>query len=61
MLDAQNLADEKMMARPIRMPSYQTVGDLVLSFGASAYAQDYRRELNLDTACAQRALYRATA
>src|ERR1041385_2138314 len=23
-LDAQNLAQEKMMARPIRMPSYQT-------------------------------------
>ena len=51
--DAQNLAQEKMMARPIRMPSYQTVGDLILSFGASAYAQDYRRELNLDTACAR--------
>jgi alpha-L-fucosidase 2 len=50
--DAQNLAQEKMMARPIRMPSYQTVGDLILGFGASAYAQDYRRELNLDTACA---------
>jgi alpha-L-fucosidase 2 len=41
-----------MMARPIRMPSYQTVGDLILSFGASAYTEDYRRELNLDTACA---------
>jgi alpha-L-fucosidase 2 len=51
-LDAQNLADEKMMARPIRMPSYQTVGDLVLNFGASAYAQDYRRDLELDSACA---------
>jgi alpha-L-fucosidase 2 len=50
--DAQALAQEKMMARPIRMPSYQTVGDLILSFGASAYAEDYRRELNLDTACA---------
>ena len=36
-VDAQNLAQEKMMARPIRMPSYQTVGDLILSFGASAY------------------------
>jgi len=50
--DAQALAQEKMMARPIRMPSYQTVGDLILSFGASAYTEDYRRELNLDTACA---------
>jgi alpha-L-fucosidase 2 len=51
--DAQNLAQEKMMARPIRMPSYQTVGELVLGFGASAYAQDYRRDLDLDTACAR--------
>jgi alpha-L-fucosidase 2 len=51
--EAQNLAQEKMMARPIRMPSYQTVGDLILGFGASAYADDYRRELNLDTACAR--------
>jgi alpha-L-fucosidase 2 len=50
--EAQKLADEKMMARPIRMPSYQTVGDLILTFGASAYAQDYRRDLELDTACA---------
>ena len=32
-VDAQNLAQEKMMARPIRMPSYQTVGDLILNFG----------------------------
>jgi len=52
-VDAQNLVQEKMMARPIRMPSYQTVGDLILSFGASAYTQEYRRELDLDTACAR--------
>jgi alpha-L-fucosidase 2 len=51
--DAQTLIQQKMMARPLRMPSYQTVGDLSLSFGASAYAQDYRRELDLDTACAR--------
>ncbi len=56
-LEAQKLADEKMMARPIRMPSYQTVGDLVFSFGASAYAQDYRRELNLDDGLRAGALY----
>jgi alpha-L-fucosidase 2 len=28
------------------------VGDLILSFGASTYSQDYRRDLELDTACA---------
>ncbi len=51
-VDAQNLAQEKMMARPIRMPSYQTVGDLILNFGPSAYSQNYRRDLDLDRACA---------
>ncbi|HEU4779569.1 MAG TPA: glycoside hydrolase family 95 protein [Steroidobacteraceae bacterium] len=52
-LEAQNLAQEKMMARPMRMPSYQTVGDLVFTFGASAFAENYERELNLHTACAR--------
>ena len=51
-LDAQNLAEEKLMGRPLRMPSYQTVGDLLLSFGASSFAEGYRRELDLDTALA---------
>jgi alpha-L-fucosidase 2 len=49
--EAQQLADDKMMARPMRMPSYQTVGDLILTFGASAFAEGYERELNLDNAC----------
>ena len=48
--EAQALADEKMMARPLRMPSYQTVGDLMLSFGPSSFADNYRRELDLDVA-----------
>ncbi len=51
-LDAQNLAQEKLMARPIRMPSYQTVGDLVLELGPSSFADAYRRELDLDAALA---------
>jgi alpha-L-fucosidase 2 len=51
-VEAQKLADEKLMARPLRMPSYQTVGDLILTFGASSYAEGYRRDLELDTACA---------
>jgi alpha-L-fucosidase 2 len=50
--EAQTLVQEKMMARPLRMPSYQTVGDLILTFGASSYAEGYRRDLELDTACA---------
>jgi alpha-L-fucosidase 2 len=48
--DAQELADQKMMGVPMRMPSYQTVGDLVLTFGASSLATAYRRELDLDAA-----------
>jgi alpha-L-fucosidase 2 len=50
--EAQALANEKMMARPLRMPSYQTVGDLLLTFGASGFAEGYRRGLDLDTAVA---------
>ena len=48
-LAAQTLAHEKMMARPIRQMSYQTIGDLMLTFGASSAATDYRRELDLET------------
>ncbi len=50
--EAQALANEKMMARPLRMPSYQTVGDLLLTFGTSSFAEGYRRDLDLDTAVA---------
>jgi alpha-L-fucosidase 2 len=50
--EAQSLANEKMMGRPLRMPSYQTVGDLVLNFAASSFAEGYRRDLDLDTAVA---------
>ena len=51
--EAQALANEKMMARPLRMPSYQTVGDLLLTFGASSFTEGYRRELDLDTGVAR--------
>jgi alpha-L-fucosidase 2 len=50
--EAQSLANEKMMAQPIRMPSYQTVGDLMLTFSSSSFASEYRRELDLDAALA---------
>src|SRR5690348_12274923 len=51
-VEAHDLANEKMMGRPLRMPSYQTVGDLVLGFGVSSYATGYRRSLDLDAAIA---------
>jgi alpha-L-fucosidase 2 len=50
--EAQDLANQRMMARPLRMPSYQTVGDLMITCGASSYASDYRRDLDLDSAIA---------
>ena len=50
--EAQQLANDKMMGRPIGMPSYQTVGDLMLSLGPPSFSQHYHRELDLDTGLA---------
>jgi alpha-L-fucosidase 2 len=50
--DAQKLAGEKMMARPLKQMPYETVGDLFLEFPTPATVKNYRRELNLDTAVA---------
>lgn len=51
-LEAQDLANARMMATPVRQMSYQTIGDLILTFGVSSAATGYRRELDLDTAIA---------
>lgn len=50
---AQQLAGEKLMARPLRQMPYQTVGDLLLVFPGGDAIDDYRRELDLDTATAR--------
>ncbi len=50
--EAQKLASEKMMARPLKQMPYETVGDLFLEFPTPATVKNYRRELNLDTAVA---------
>jgi alpha-L-fucosidase 2 len=55
---AHDLIGERMMARPLNQMPYQTLGDLRLHFPDHAGAQDYRRELDLDTAIA-RVAYRA--
>jgi alpha-L-fucosidase 2 len=47
--EAEALAERDMMAVPIRMPPYQTLGDLVLAFGEQE-PTEYRRELDLNTA-----------
>ncbi len=51
--DAEKLISEKMMATPLRQMPYQTLGDLYLDFGTNAApVEDYRRDLDLDTAVA---------
>ena len=51
--EAQRLIGQKMMAKPLRQMPYQPVGDLLLSFPQVKAVEQYRRELNLDTAIAQ--------
>jgi alpha-L-fucosidase 2 len=50
--EADRLLSAKVMAKPLRQMPYQTVGDLLLDFPEVKTAEDYRRELNLDTAIA---------
>ncbi|WP_454884701.1 glycoside hydrolase family 95 protein [Sphingomonas oryzagri] len=51
--DAQALANERMMATPLKQMSYQPVGDLLLDFPSLAAATTgYRRELDIDAAMA---------
>ena len=49
---AAKLISDKMMAVPLRQMPYQTLGDLFLDFGTNAAAENYRRDLDLDTAIA---------
>jgi alpha-L-fucosidase 2 len=48
--DAQALANERMMATPLKQMSYQPVSDLLLDFPALADTSDYRRELDINAA-----------
>jgi alpha-L-fucosidase 2 len=50
--EAQKLAGQKMMAQPLKQMPYETVGDLFLEFPTPATVENYRRDLNLDTAVA---------
>ncbi len=50
--EADRLIGEKMMAKPLKEMQYQTVGDLLLTFPEQGAVEDYRRDLNLDTAVA---------
>ena len=50
--EAAALTDRTQISRPVRQPSYQTVGSLMLELSTSSLCQDYRRTLDLDTAIA---------
>ncbi len=50
--DAVKLIKEKMMAIPLREMPYQTMGDVYLEFPVTGTVENYRRDLNLDTAIA---------
>jgi alpha-L-fucosidase 2 len=49
---ASELVNAKVMAKPSRQMSYQSVGDLRLAFPGIDAATDYRRDLDLDGAIA---------
>jgi alpha-L-fucosidase 2 len=46
------LAEKKLMGRPHRLESYQTLGDLRLAFDHEQAPEDYRLELDIDRAVA---------
>lgn len=52
--DAQTLADEKLMARPLSQMAYQTAGDLLIDMPhlSGLAVEAYHRELDLDAALA---------
>jgi alpha-L-fucosidase 2 len=50
--DAAKLISAKMMATPLRQMPYETLGDLFLNFPTNAAVENYRRDLDLDTAVA---------
>lgn len=49
---AEAMAEEHLMARPIKQMSYQPIGDLQIDFPHSHTTTNYRRTLDLDTAIA---------
>ncbi|MDZ4800681.1 MAG: glycoside hydrolase N-terminal domain-containing protein [Bryobacteraceae bacterium] len=51
--EAEALADKSIISIPRRMPPYQPVGDLKLTFRGVDNVTNYRRELDLDTAIAR--------
>ena len=48
--DAAKLLSAKVMSKPLAQMPYQTLGDLALTFPATESVENYRRELDLETA-----------
>jgi alpha-L-fucosidase 2 len=51
--EAEKFIHTNMMANPLREMPYQTLGDLLLVFPDLKQVENYRRDLNLDTAVAR--------
>ncbi len=52
-VEANALAEKRLMGRPSRLESYQTLGDLRIAFEHEGPVEDYRRELDIDSAIAR--------
>src|SRR6478736_766423 len=50
--EAARLISAKVMAKPLGQMPYQTIGDLLLDMSGATNVENYRRDLNLDTATA---------
>jgi alpha-L-fucosidase 2 len=50
--DGAKLITDKFLARPVRQMPHETIGNLQLTFPSTNAAENYRRDLNLDTAIA---------
>lgn len=51
--DAETMAQDDMLAIPLRLPCYQTLGDLWIDFNDAGAVSDYRMQLNLERAVAE--------
>ncbi|CAD0337343.1 hypothetical protein NCPPB940_25680 [Xanthomonas hortorum pv. taraxaci] len=51
-VEAETLADAKMLSRPLKQMPYQPLGDLLLDFDRADGISEYRRQLDLDTGVA---------
>ena len=52
-IEAYTIAEKRLSGRPFRLESYQTLGDLRLSFDHEGDVSDYRLELDIDSAVAR--------